>query len=146
MIIHCINNDEIFEMWGWKAPFNEVALNCESMRSTKSLYLRNQTTYVWTDLVGFEETYWKGVFGFQELTREDARKWCLKLNAMLRNESILIWQLGDNIDYYGFNYREVLEELMDDLNKILESDKYNNHRFIIEFINEKDERKASLDW
>lgn len=146
MIINCINNDEIFEMWGWRAPLNEVALNCSNMKSTKIIYLQNTTTYVWTDLVGFEKTYWEGVTGYQELTREEVEKWCWKINAMLHNETILVWQLGENIYHYRFNYREVLEELLDDLNEILKSDKLKNHCFIIEFVSEKAERKAMFDW
>lgn len=104
MNIYCVDNDEIFEMLGEGAPMYEVALNCLHLKKTKKVYLLNVTTLVWTDLVGFETTYWDGVKGYQELTRLEVEKWCWKLSAILHNETILMWQLGEYTHQYRFNY------------------------------------------
>ena len=146
MNIYCVDNDEIFELLGEGALLHEVALTCLELKKTKMIYLSNTTTYVWTDLVGFETTYWDGVMGYQELTREGVEKWCWKLNAMLHNETILMWQLGQYTHEYLFDYREVLEELLDNLNGILKSGEFKNSRYIIKFVCEKAERKSMIDW
>ena len=146
MNIYCVDNDEIFELLGEGALLHEVALTCLELKKTKMIYLSNTTTYVWTDLVGFETTYWDGVLGYQELTREGVEKWCWKLNAMLHNETILMWQLGQYTYEYLFDYREVLEELLDNLNGILKSGEFKNSRYIIKFVCEKAERKSMIDW
>ena len=101
---------------------------------------------VWTDLAPLQPTFWNGVIGYQELTREEITKWCWKLRAMLDNETILIWQLREYLHQYPFDYREVLEELLDSFEKILIEEKFKNSRFIIEFLSEKAERKSSIDW
>ena len=128
------------------APMYEVALHCFHLKKTKIVYLLNATTYVWTDLVGFETTYWNGEIGYQELTREGVEKWCWKLSAMLHNETILMWQLGEYTHQYHFNYREVLEDLLERLEEILKSDEFKNSRYFIEFVSEKAERQSITDW
>ncbi|MBK3497232.1 hypothetical protein JFL43_20865 [Viridibacillus sp. YIM B01967] len=146
MNIYCVDNKEVLEMLGKGAPMYEVALNGLHLKTTKSFYLLNATTYVWTDLVGFETTFWNGVIGYQELTRKEVEKWCWKLSAMLHNETILKWQLGEHLHQYLFNYREVMQELLFSLEEILKLKEFKNSRYIIEFVSERAERKAAVDW
>ncbi|KOS67756.1 hypothetical protein AEA09_03730 [Lysinibacillus contaminans] len=146
MNIYCVDNGKVLEMLGEGAQMYEVAQNCLHLKKTKTFYLLNATTYVWTDLVGFETTFWDGVLGYQELTREGLEKWCWKLSAILHNETILMWQLGEHIHQYLFDYREVLEELLGYLEEILKSSEFKNSRYIIEFVSEGAERKAAVDW
>ena len=146
MEIYCVNNEEIIKVLGEKAPLYKVAQNWSHLEKTKTVYFLNISQLVWTDLVGFDTTYWRNVFGYQELTIEEIEKWCWKLNAMLQNETILMWQLREYIHQYRFEYRDALKELLVSFKEILKSDELKNSRYIIEFLSEKAAEKPMSDW
>ena len=146
MQIYCINNDEISKVLGENAPLYKVALNWSHLAKTKTIYFLNISQLVWTDLIGFDTTYWVDVFGYQELTFEDIEKWCWKLNAMLQNETILMWQLREYMCQYRFNYRDALRDILASFEEILKSDDIKNSRYIIGFLCEKAAEKSMDDW